>query len=280
MKKPLISAHIIGLVLLTLSLNLPAATPASDLRAGDGYFAKFDDVDALAEYERAAQLDPKNFEALWKAAMTCINVGDRVGRDAKGDETTKLRYFKRAEDYALSALEMKPDDSRAHFLYAAALARRVSSFGRKEQIAAAYKIKDEIDRAIALDPGNDLAWHALAFWHRTLAEISGAARFLGGLFFGQIPKGSFEEAVKDFQKAIVLNPNYCNHHIELAQTYLDLKRKDLAANEYSIAISCPETTSQCAHFKEKARRALESLVSSGAVSGSTVAASAAQSLGR
>ena len=267
MKKPLFFIIISGLLALTSTLGLATAGSADHLAAGDAAFARFDDAKALTEYEKAATLEPSNFEALSKSALASMNVGDRLIKASDGSEAAKQRYFRSAEQYALKALALRPGDSRAHFLYAAALGRQVNTLGRKAQIAAANKIKAELDKAIALDPGNDLAWNALGFWHRTLAEMSGSTRLLGGLFYGSIPKGSYDEAVKGFRKAIALNPSYSDHHLELAKTYLDLKKKPQAAAELLAAVNCPALTSQCAHFKNEAKQALDKLIASGDVSG-------------
>lgn len=257
-------APLIALVLLAAGLPLLAAeTPEEHLRAGDLYFARFDDARALGEYEEAVRLAPENIEALWKAAQTGLNVGDRVPHAAKDHETLRLRYYQTSEQYLRRAIRLDPNDSRTHFLMSATLGREVPSLGRKQQIEQAYLIKAEIDKALALDPDNDLAWHALAYWNRTLAEVGGAVRFLGSIFFGAIPKGTFDEAVNGFQKAIALNPLYCNHHLELARTYLDLKDKVKAIKELEAALACPDLTSMCPRFKERARRQLRNLTSPG-----------------
>jgi Tfp pilus assembly protein PilF len=238
---------------------------AEHLQAGDRSFARFDDAAALVEYEQAARLDPGSYEALWKTARAYMNVGDLIPHSRKDHEEAQRTCYRTGDQYLERAIRIDPDDSWTHFLKAALLGRQVRSMGRKEQIEAAYAIKAEIDKALALDPGNDLAWHALAYWNRTLAEVGGAVRFLGSLVYGKIPKGSYEEAVRGFQKAISLNPGYCNHHIELARTYLDMKKKDLALKELEVALTCPDQTSMCSRFKNRARREIERL--EGTVSG-------------
>ena len=252
-------ALILGLLIIWTVIGLTAQTAADHLRAGDALFARFDDADALAEYEKAATLDPGNFAAQWKTARGYMNLGDRVDYGQKGHEQKQQTFYRAGEVFLRKALNLDPRDSCVRFLNAAFLGRLARAMSRKQQIAVASAIKAEIDRALALDPANDMAWHGLAYWHRTLAEVGGAARFFGGLLFGKIPKGSLEEAVADFQKAINLNPGFCNHHIELARTYIALKKRDMAIAELQTGLACPDTTSQCAHYKERARRMLARL---------------------
>jgi hypothetical protein len=51
-----------------------------------------------------------------------------------------------------------------------------------------------------------------------MAEIGGVPRFLGGLIYGRIPKGTYNESEKYLKKAIELNPNYTIHYLELGRT--------------------------------------------------------------
>jgi tetratricopeptide (TPR) repeat protein len=276
MKKPSFLIYLAGLLALAPALGFTVAGASDHLRAANAAFFRFDDAKALTEYEKALALEPSCFEALSKSAQASLNVGDRLIKTSGDTEAARQRFFRSAEQYALKALAVRPDDSQAHFLYAAALGRQVSTFGRKDQIAAANRIKGELDKAVALDPKNDMAWNALAYWNRTLAEMSGSVRFLGGLFYGRIPKGSYDEAVRGFQRAIALNPDYADHHLELAITYLDLKKKPEAASELRAALDCPEQTSQCARFKGEAKRALDRLTAADDISGALLAAAAPQ----
>lgn len=237
----------------------PARTAADLIKAGDDLYAKFDDAGALAQYLKAAELESSNYEALWKTAQAYMNVGDHVDYRDKDHEKIMLRYFLAGDKYLKKALALNPNDSQTRFLNAAILGREARTASTSKQIALAYTIKGEIDLALKLNPKNDMAWHALAFWHRILAEVGGAKRFIGSIIFGRIPKGSFDEAVKGFEKAISFNPVYCNHHFELARTYLDLEKKDLAIKEFEAGLKCPDITSMCARFKARAKRELERL---------------------
>jgi tetratricopeptide (TPR) repeat protein len=162
-----------------------------------------------------------------------------------------------AVTYARKAIAVNSNDTWGHFCLSAAMGKKVLLLGKKEQIDASKVIKIEIDKAIELDVSNDLAYHALGRWHRRMAEIGGAKRALGSLFYGSIPKGSFAESEKLFLKAIELHPGYVNHHYELGLTYEALEKFDLAAAEFQKAIDLPVSSSKDKGIKKDAGIELE-----------------------
>jgi tetratricopeptide (TPR) repeat protein len=182
------------------------------------------------------------------------------------DDAAKEKQRKSFQDslsYARKAVRANPNDTWGHFFVSAAQGRFVLTKSKKDQVNASKTIKAEIEKAIELDPNNDLAYHALGIWHRTMAEIGGAQRFLGGMIYGSIPKGTFEESERALQKAISLNPNYTNHHLELGRTYLDMKKYDLAKQEFQKTLELPNTTSKCPLYKKEAQAELDALKKKG-----------------
>lgn len=250
-------------VLMAVSSWLPAQTAADFIRTGDEHYAQFDNDRALEAYLKAAQAEPGNYEALWKTARAYYDVADMmVPADSKAaDEQRKI--YSQAMNYSRQAIKADPNGTWGHFFLSAAWGRYVLTQGKKEQVNASKQIRAEIDKSLAADPNNDLAFHALALWERRMAEIGGAQRFFGGILFGSIPKGSFEEAEKNLKKAIELNPNYTNHHLELGRTYLDMKKPDLARQEFEKVLESPDMTSKCPKYKKEAQAELEALKKKG-----------------
>jgi hypothetical protein len=78
---------------------------------------------------------------------------------------------------------------------------------------AARRIKEAADKAIRVNPYNDLAWDVLGRWNKVLADVNGIKRALGSLLYGELPIGSNADAVLCFQKAIEINPNRLMHYI-------------------------------------------------------------------
>jgi tetratricopeptide (TPR) repeat protein len=236
-----------------------AQTVADHIQAGDQAYAQFDDTKALEEYQAALALEPANYEALWKASRAMVDIADVIPGTGKAVKARQQKLYTDATALARKAVAANENDTWGHFQLAAANGKRLLMLGNKQQIAASKEVKAEIDRAIELDPTNDLAYHALGRWHRRIAEISGAKRFFGSILYGSIPKGSFEESEQYLRKAIELNPEYINHYYELGLTLLALKKTDEAAQCFQKAIDLPKTTSKDDVLKERAQVELDKL---------------------
>jgi tetratricopeptide (TPR) repeat protein len=249
---------LLGLFVLLFGAATFAAAQTADerLKKGDEYYAQLNDEKALEEYLAAAEADQNNFEAAWKACRSLIDVGDLVDVKVKGNDEKQKKYFKDAEKYARRAIALNANSTWSQFYLSAALGKYALLLGKKDQIAMSKEVKTAIDKAIELDPSNDLAYHALGRWQRRMAEIGGASRLLGGILYGSIPKGSFDESAKALSKAVELKPDYINHHLELGRTYMALKKYDLAAQEFEKCQSLNITLTKDNGYKEEAQKEL------------------------
>jgi tetratricopeptide (TPR) repeat protein len=252
-----------GLVLLTflsfLTILSYGQMAADHIKAGDEAYAQFDDQKALEHYLEALKLEPQNYEALWKASRAKVDIADVIPATDKDVKQRQLKLYGEASGLARQALAANPNDTWGHFQLSASMGKRLLLLSKKEQVDASKAVRAEIDKAIELDPANDLAYHALGRWHRRMAEIGGAKRFFGSILYGSIPKGSFEESEKYLKKAIELRPDFVNHHLELGRTYVSLGKYDLAAAEFQKAIDLPKTTSKDDVLKAEAQAELAKL---------------------
>lgn len=234
-------------------------TAQDQIRAGDEAYARFDDAAALEAYKAAVALEPGNYEALWKLSRANVDVADLMDTKPAGAVDAQKAMYSEGEALAMKAIAANPNDTWGYFMRAAALGKRLLLLGKKEQIDSSKIVRAAIDKAIALDASNDLAWHALGRWHRRMAEIGGAKRFFGSLIYGSIPKGSFEESAKALEKAVELKPEYVNHRLELGLTYVALKKPDLAAAEFQKALDLPKSSSKDDMLKAQAQAELDGL---------------------
>src|SRR4030065_2345541 len=201
MKKASIARLAVLACLMAISAPLCGQTAADQIRQGDEYYAQFNDQKALEEYLAAAQAEPENYEALWKTARAYFDLGDLMDPKDDSAKEKQRQFFTESLGYARKAVRANPNDTWGHFFVSAAQGKYVLTRSKKEQVNASKAIKATIEKAIELDPNNDLAYHALGIWHRTMADIGGAQRFLGGVIYGSTPKGTNEGAEESMQTA-------------------------------------------------------------------------------
>lgn len=243
-------------LILVFGFSLSHAQDVAQLIAsGDKAYAEFNNEEALNYYQQAVQADPTNYEALWKLARAYVDVGERLK-----DKDKRSEFYKKSEEYARKAVEVNPDGAEGHLYLSIALGRVALDAGPKERIRLSKEIKAEVDKALELDPNNDIAWHVLGRWHRKLSSLSWIERGFANTFLGGVPKeASMDKAVECFQKAIELNPGHINHHLELAITYEKIGNKEAAKAEYQKVLDLPKTDADDDLHKEEARKRLKKL---------------------
>jgi len=244
-----------------LAVPVLAQTAAEHIAEGDAAYAKFDDQAALEHYQAALKLEPANYEALWKASRAMVDIADVIPATDKDAEQKQQQLYTDATALARKAVAANPNDTWGHFTLAAANGKRLLMLGKKQQIDNSKQVRAEIDKALELDPNNDLAWHALGRWHRRMDEIGGAKRFFGSIMYGSIPKGSYAESEKALRKAIELRPDFVNHWLELGRTLVAEKKTDEAAQAFQKAIDLPKTSSKDDVLKADAKAELAKLKS-------------------
>ncbi len=254
--------RVIAALMLVLSLLLSGSPcragggSAEDLVAkGDVAYKKFDNKAALEYYGAALETEPKNYEAAWKSARAYVDVGEKLS------DTKKSRaYYEKGYDCAQKAVEINPNGSKGHLFLSIAIGRVALDAGAKERVKLSKEVKSEVDKALAIDPQDDVAWHVLGRWHRRLSSLSWIEKNFAKMFLGGVPKeASMQSAVECFRKAIQLNPSHINHHLELAITYEKMGKKDLAVAAYKKVLELPIKDADDEDHKKKAEERLEKM---------------------
>ncbi len=248
-------ASIFILSLLLVPGKILAQDAAGFIQKGDSAYAAMNNDVALENYRKAVDIEPKHYEALWKLSRAYVDVGEKLT-----DKDKRKEYFKKAEEAARKAIEVNPDGSKGHLYLSIALGRVALDASPKERIRLSKEIKAEVDKALELDPNDDIAWHVLGRWHRKLATLSWIEKKFANIFLGGVPKeASVQKAAECFQKAIELNPDHINHHLELAITYEKLDQKEKAVQEYKKVLELPKKDADDDEHKAYAQERLKKL---------------------
>ena len=241
---------------LLLTGAITQAQTANELmKEGDVFDLKFKGAEALRYYLPAEKLEPTNVTLLVRIA--------RQYRHLMSDATTgaeKLKIGGIALDYGKRAAKLGPNDSDAQISPAITYGRMLPFQSNKEQVAATPLIKAAADRAIALNPRNDVAWHVLGRWHQVLANVGMIKHLLGGLIYGKLPTTTNEAAVECFERAIAINPHRPRHFIELGRTFAQMGKTAEARKYIEKGLNMPDMEKDDAEVKQRGREALAKLL--------------------
>jgi tetratricopeptide (TPR) repeat protein len=238
----------------TVCASARAETADELIKAGEIYDLKLQAPAALSFYLSAERLEPKNVHLL-----VCIARQYRhLMADAPSREE-KLKLGAIALEYSQRAAALAPGDSEAQLAPAISYGKLLPLQSLREQAQESRYIKQGAEKAIKLDPQNDLAWHVLGRFHMVLASVTGIKRAMAQLMFGELPAASNEDAVKCFKKAIEINPTRLMHYIELGQTYAQMGRAADARVFITQGLAMPDVDKDDPEIKHRGRETLAKL---------------------
>lgn len=233
------------------SRGLPAQDVTVLIKEGNELEAAMKEKAAFDKFLEVVRIQPANSYALNKCSELCSRIGNR--------ETTALSkkdYYSAAQKFAAIALKLNPDDAAANCSMAIALGRVSLEKSGKEKINAAKEIKMYADKSLKNDPGNFKAWHVLGRWHYEVSNLNFFEKAAIKVLFGGMPKASFEEAVKCFEKAKSLTHGFVINDLELAKAYRKTGQQSKAEECLSAMLLQPDKTEDDAAAKQKAEKLL------------------------
>lgn len=210
-----------------------AQSPAEHIALGDSSYAHFKPDEALTHYRAAVGVDSSNYEALWKAARSEIDLAE-----AEKDEARRNRYSIDGEALARRAIKVNSQDPEAHFHLARALGRRALSVGVRDRVKFGTEVRAEALEALRLDPNHPGALHVMGVWNAEVMRLNGIQRFfaknvLGGRVFGE---ASWDKAVSYMERAVAADPDRIVHHLDLGKIYADVGDKAKARTQLELVV--------------------------------------------
>jgi tetratricopeptide (TPR) repeat protein len=241
-----------ALILLAPPRRAAGQSVADHVDMGATALAAHDLRTGLAHFEAALALDSTDYAANWRAAFALLDQGELIPDSLESAERDSI--FARAEALALRALAADSTGPEGHFAVAATVGRASLGMGKKERIRRARIIRAEALHTIEIDPAYDGAYHVLGRWNAEIMRLSGLSRFfaksfLGAGIFGQ---ASWEEAIRNLQKAVELDPERIYHRLELARIYADRKRYQEARDQLGRIDALPDRELLDPLYRERA----------------------------
>jgi tetratricopeptide (TPR) repeat protein len=232
-----------GMVHVLLCLTLAALQPADP----DALYAQREDYSkgaAAAKIwaERLAS-NPRDFESAVRLARARYWLGGHA------PAAERKAIYEAGIAVAQTAVALKPDRPEGHFWTAANMGALAESFGLRQGLKYRGAIKRELEAVLRIDPGfqQGSADRALGRWYFRVPGLFG---------------GSDRKSEEHLRKALTYNPNSTATLYFLAETLIELKRKDEAKAAVEQLLAAPDVAGwgpEDREFKRQARRLLETL---------------------
>ena len=137
----------------------------------------------------------------------------------------------RALECAQKAAILAPTNATAHASIAVCYAKSCAFADVKSQLAYSRLFKQEAEKALALDPKQNVAYYLLGRWNYGIANVGFFSRAYVKVIYGSLPNASFKEAAACFKKACEMAPNRIIYHAGLAMAYEAMGEKKLEIAE-------------------------------------------------
>ena len=192
-----------------------------------GEAAKKGDVTAAAKfYSAVEQLEHGNSSNLCALTKYFCDLMRLTSSAA-----TQKMLAENALSCSQAAIQADPRNATAHICAAICYAKNFPYADNATKVLYSRSLKAEAEKAIALDPKQDVAYYLLGRWNYGVANMNLFYKGLVKLAYGGLPVASNAEAVRDFKQAIRLEPGRIINHAELAKVYRATGQKDLARQE-------------------------------------------------
>jgi len=171
----------------------------------------------------------------------------------------KKDLLQRALQCAQQAVAVAPEHATAHASLAVCFAQRCAFDNVKGRLADSRQFKLQAEKALALDPRQDIAYYLLGRWNYAIANLDLLSRAYVKAIYGGLPQASNQAAIKDFQKAIALAPNRILYRAGLAMVYAAVGKKDLEIAELEKCRALKPSDREDAEAQRDAEKRLAAL---------------------
>ncbi len=189
----------------------------------------------------------------WTEVRDMIRSADRLGKTVQSKKSYRSAYEKAAAGVA------RPSAGSNDYLWLAIAAGRVAQVAdTREKIALSKVVKENAEKAIALDKNNGAAYATLGGWHFYVADISWVERNAAKLIYGSLPTASYEKAVELLSKALTLGvDNSMEVYYIRGLAYDELDDDPKAEADFRKVLSIPATTAREKELHAEAKDELD-----------------------
>jgi tetratricopeptide (TPR) repeat protein len=216
--------------------------------------AKLDSHRALELFLEADKARPNDPFIVQKIARqySDLTVDTADNSECKRCAQTALEYARRSE-------QLDPKNPVNVLSVAVCLGKLAEYSDTRTKIENSRIVKEEAERAIALNPGYAWAHHLLGRWNYEVATLGTTTRFFVRIIYGGLPEASTARGVTELSRAVELEPGELAHQLELGFALLADGQKEKARSQFAKGLGMPSRGKHDEAAKERARLALAKL---------------------
>jgi FimV-like protein len=236
--------------------SAPDSSRVDQLIARGNVFSEktFENQKALESYQAALALDPNNYDALWRVSRTYVDIGEHLPATTDQEKSRQLQTYEKALEFANKAIAANANGAMGYTRRAIANGRIALFKGVWESLDLVKQTKADCEKAIALDPNDATAYYVLGRTHMKVSEKPRIVRWPLGLGWANL-----DEAVKNYEKAILLRPDFIMYHLDCARAYVELDEYDKARAHLTTIATLPTLDEDDTQFRKDAQELLEKI---------------------
>ncbi len=243
-------------MILALATTAGAQTADEHVAEGDRAYAALNIPAALDHYQKAIAENPRNYEALWKAGRTAIDLGTPAP-----DASKRNALFATAEQYGRRAIAVNPGDAEGHFVLAWALGKTALTQSARGRVKYGTDVRAQALECLRLKPAHSGCLHVMGVWNAEIMRLNGLVRLiarniLGGRVFGS---ANWPEAVRYMEAAVSTDPHRVVHRLDMGEVYRDIGDKAKARAQFETGLRLPATEYNDRRFKAEIQADLDRL---------------------
>jgi tetratricopeptide (TPR) repeat protein len=216
--------------------------------------AKMDSTQALKLFLEADKAKPNDSVIVQKIAR---QYSDLVVDQKTTEE--KKKYAQTALEYAKKSVELDPKNA-VNVLSLAVCHGTLGVYSdTRTKVEYSRLVKEEAERALALDANYAWSYHVLGRWNYEVATLGSTARIFVKLFYGGLPAASTAQAIKHLEHAVELEPGEPEHVLELGFAYRADGQNDKARACFEKGLAMPIREKHGEAAKQRAKEALAKL---------------------
>jgi len=214
----------------------------------------FENEKALEKYREALTLDSLNYEVLWKLSRSYLTLGEHLPTLTDEQKEARLQSYEDAVRYADEAILVNPSGSMGYAQRAAAKSRTALFKNIWKSSGLMNDVREDCEKALALDPRNAFAYDVLGQAHMKLSERMKLFRWPFGVGWGNT-----DDAIACFEKAISIDPNFLPYRIDAARAYIENEDYQKAQEHLSAVSTLPTLSGDDDQLRKEAANLLDQI---------------------